>query len=267
MRLLNDENLNSLTSKQLHRLLKSAEQLIFEEELVNRNHFPGKEPQEIIQEIGSLSSKRKAQRLLSIRVDGYVEERLTLLRVLLKRFNLKCYDNGECKPIKTQTTDPLEQLAGKLALNLVDVSTPTGEQHHLPYKDILKHSRLRYPQDGLDKIVRERLVAIEGADASAQATPLEDPIHNQMDTVAKIRESFSGKVSDEFIEKKINLLTKQSGLAIISRFELEMRALVEFNKEAVIKKLTEICGYRNTPSLSYEIIAHFAQTPLCRRRC
>lgn len=173
---------------------------------------------------------------------------------IAERYKLIFYQDRTVAFPTTTSTDHLKALAEKLALNLVDVSTKLGDT--LTYRAILEHEHLwkRREQDPI--VRRERFIAIVGAGASNAATPERNPIPDAAKAIEQIKEAFNETMLKKLIDEKVQYLRSRLEYASDAEFELQMKALIGLSPERVIDKLQKICGFKHSPSLLYEIMAH-----------
>lgn len=253
--LLTEKDLDKLDRTEVRNLLNRTKDFMFSGApgSIDRSKYGKKRREAIIATIAAFKSAAYVGRVIRQKEKTYHQPGRELLKVLAHELNLNYYSDLTCGPKQTLRKDALHRLADKMALNLVDVSTPTGGQIDIPYADILSNNELVDRRVG--SIVRERFVAVIGADASTAATPRDNPMPNQKKSLNSILKKFD-KVDEELIGEKIDSVRKQSGTLKPNEFEVALQALCAFSRKRVVKGLTEACGYRNTPSLSYEIVAH-----------
>lgn len=177
------------------------------------------------------------------------------LTALADKYRIKLFANGGIEFQDTKDDSTLRRLAGKLALNLVDVSTKIGDK--LPYSNILAKKNLWLEREDTNIIPRERYVVITGAGASNAATPRSKPMPSSLDAIKKIKKAYKGDVLQDLIQEKIEDLSESFEDAENPSFELQMRALASFSPEIAIRELRKICGLKHSPSLVYEVLAHF----------
>ncbi len=156
---------------------------------------------------------------------------------------------GKARLQKMEEKRELEELAAKLAINLIDVSTDFHEVKE-PHQQILVR------QDVKKKIIddwrlRERFIAITGAGATFAATRGFIPMGNEGIKIIKEKSSIDNALISEELDRleQIYRLDKDS-------FETQLLAISKFSRKGVIKVLKEICDHQNIPSLTYEILAH-----------
>ncbi|MEM1327457.1 MAG: hypothetical protein AAGI23_15955 [Bacteroidota bacterium] len=155
--------------------------------------------------------------------------------------------------------DNLRKLAGKLAINLVDVSNPFRTPKKLSaHKEILNK---KYREELLSDRHRdnslERFIVMVGKEASHIATggymPLQkEAIKDVMDHVTKKRKI---KIPEELIEEERRRLAQIYRLDK-DKFETYLLAISRFSREALTEALKKICDYDYCLSLEYEILAH-----------
>lgn len=143
----------------------------------------------------------------------------------------------------------IKQLAQKLAVNLVDVSTefPDGDK---PHKEIIEDWDT-LPQ--VDDRKRERFIAVVGAGASHAATGKHMPRARK--AAERIRNSIKNQEINKLIDKELHRL-RQIYRLDKEDFETELLACSKYCRDEVLEELTKICGVRYTPAIIYEILAH-----------
>lgn len=184
------------------------------------------------------------------------------LRSLLKRLittfeELRLYTDGSVDTLGDEAEVLLEDLAKKLALNLVDVSTLINKErinYQAIYKDpatYLNRSNIAPP--------RERFIAVIGAGATHAATKRsQKPIPLASEAMAELRQAFNRKVKKEFIDEEVKRLANLRQTSF-ENFETQLVALAKFNQNHLLDALTKLCGNRHVPALEHEIIAHLVK--------
>ncbi len=257
MSVLTEDALNRLNCRKVSEVLSNLDYYIFKAEncVHSRANRQGETPRQIIQRIGGFDNQSYTGRVMTQKSRNYLEDGKQLIRALRDEYDLVIFEDFSCSRRNTEPKSALLRLAGKLALNLVDVSTPTDQYENVPYNNILRTDDLASRRIGAKHIERERFVVVVGADASTAATSGSKPLADQEESAEYLREKFEG-VKPELIDKKITSIRKQSNAMDLNNFEATVQALCDFNRDMVIQGLEELCGYKHTPSLSYEIIAH-----------
>ncbi len=184
----------------------------------------------------------KAQRLNCI---GIIEK----IKRKYKEVEIYCTITVANCPL--QENRSLHKLAHKLALNLIDVSTPFEEQVN-PHKEIIQEKESFGIPIAEDR-EKERFILVAGAGASHAATKKYIPLG--MEAAEEIRKRIVKRIPGALIEAEIDRLRYSYRLPP-DEFETKILAYSKYGRKEVIEALREICGYAYIPSLSYEIIAH-----------
>lgn len=177
------------------------------------------------------------------------EEREVILQKIIDNYQVEIKeDTPSFRPLEEWTS--LEALAQKLALNLIDISTPSPEAD-IPHKTILKDEAIlgRRMAPG----VRERFILVAGAGASHAATKGSMPLTK--DGVKFIRDKITEEVINQLIEDEL-LRLRQIYKLDPEEFETQLLACSKYSRKEVLEGLKKLCGVRHLPVLSYEIIAH-----------
>ncbi|HMQ86762.1 MAG TPA: SIR2 family protein [Flavilitoribacter sp.] len=199
--------------------------------------------------VRTFSSARNAAN--SVKADKYVDWIWQMANI----FKLAI---SEDLSVRIQTWNPanlLNELGGKLALNLVDVSTSMKEDFP-NYSDIFDVKEIWEQRENAKVGMRERFIAIVGPNASYAGTLKHHPIPKREEAIQIIRKKIESKVASELIEEEIKRLTYLTQRNP-EDYETQLMVLSKFSPELVIKEVTKLCGNPNAPSLVYEILAHF----------
>jgi hypothetical protein len=177
-----------------------------------------------------------------------------LFRKLLHHFKFLIDGDYHITSPQAVPQNHLDELAGKLALNLIDISTSFNERI-ISYDSILADPILRARRTSAERVQRERYIAIVGAGASNAATYHNTPIPTTQEAIRQLYDAFKGKVDADLIRAEVRRLSNQMGREE-EDFETQLLAFNKFSTAIVGEKLKEICGNANAPCLAYEIMAH-----------
>ena len=252
-RLLTLEFLEGIKDRQhLREIFENCIQTIKQDQLFEKQKGEPYTQDRLAAHIGISSRKigygRSAHK--NLKTSAYTE----LFKKLLGHFELYLDASNRVYSPHTVDQDHVLELAGKLALNLVDISTSFS--HRISsYDRILDNHILVSRRSSAKQVQRERYIAIVGAGASNAATYGRRPIPTTFDAVQELHEAFNGKVARELIEAEVKRLSALTGREE-GKFETQLLALNKFSADIVRKKLDDICGNENAPCLAYEILAH-----------
>ena len=179
---------------------------------------------------------------------------LKLFDILCKDYHLMVNEKNEVISGNTPEEDPIKELAGKLALNLIDVSTSFDETID-DYDKILDNTALVHQRQGVEDVVRERYIAVVGAGASHASTLGKNSIPTSKEAIAKLFDAFKGQVDSDLIKAEVKRLNRFNR-SKEEDFETHLLAFHKFGPEITEEKLMELCGNANTPCLPYEVLAH-----------
>lgn len=181
------------------------------------------------------------------------------LRKIHKITKVSCNGKDERGNYVFIVVDPLKEhqlkkIASKLAINLIDVSTPFSN-NDLPHGKILKDASILEDKNIRTTNQRERYILITGAGVSHAATkgvmPLgEEAINDIKDFVIK-----EGAIPEYVLNDELNRLKLTTRLDE-TEFETKLLAYSKFAPKIVKRALKEMCGYEYLPNLEYEILAH-----------
>lgn len=177
-----------------------------------------------------------------------------ICQLILDRFNVVRID-GVYQVVGIEQDPRLEELAKKLALNLVDISTEFTKQNK-PHLAVLKDQELKSELKTNPNRPRERFIVVTGAGASHSATGGKMMLADQ--AAEHIRSTLTSD-ADKLLQQLVNEEIKRQKYvyrASTETFEATLLAYSKFKKEELLKILKEICGDRHLPSFGYEILAH-----------
>lgn len=172
---------------------------------------------------------------------------------LCKAFELIVHEDFQVKPV-IDNSDPLNELARKLAMNLVDISTRSREER-VDYENIFTDPGVYKNRSQGDK-VRDRFIAVVGGGFSHAATyDTKAPIPDSVEMIQRLRDAYEGNVIVEWVEDEINRLKSMASVQDAD-FETSLIAFTRFNEAFAVSELRKMCGYKHVPNLSCEILAH-----------
>jgi transcriptional regulator with XRE-family HTH domain len=161
------------------------------------------------------------------------------------------YDFAFIKGQSSINSKELELLAGKLALNLVDVSTPFRNRSK-PHLEILQNEKTIKLRSESSK--KERFIVVVGAGASNAAT--KGYMKTASAAANQIRESIQkNKTFKELVEKELRRLRLVYQLRE-DEFETQLLAFSKYCPEEVLGELRKLTSLKFVPSLAYEILGH-----------
>lgn len=257
---LQKHELLELSPYELNDVFVAVKKTIFDKDnpIVDRIKHPG-EPNVVLSNILGFKNSSAGQRIINSTDATKNKERVKCLTLLIEKYTLDVYKKNDKfrvagKP--SSSPDFFEKLAGKLSLNLVDISTAIGDER-LPLEQIFKKRWLWEKREKEEVTPRERFIAVLGSGASHAATPRDKPYLLADHTIKHIRESFeNGHVSSKVIDRLVKKLVKSRVITAQNNYETQLTALLRLDSERVYDELRKLCGYKDTPSLVYEIIAH-----------
>lgn len=147
----------------------------------------------------------------------------------------------------------LIELALKLSLNLIDVSTKF-EEKDIPHEIVLRKERLDTVKKIRTEAQRERLILITGAGASFAATKGIMPLSSNAIRIIE-EEIGESTILKNRIEKEINRITLATRLNR-DEFETQLLAYSKYAPDEVIAGLKKMCKLKHIPNLIYEILGH-----------
>ncbi len=157
----------------------------------------------------------------------------------------------EFSPSTLLNNEKLQELATKLACNLVTVSTTYNEKLN-PYKKIIKKESLEvFPK----AVQRERFILVTGAGVSHAATKGDMPLADEAIKVIEKEVVEVEGIPLAVIEKERRLINLATGLDY-NEFETQLLAYSKFSPEGVKRGLKKMCEIKHLPNLEYEILAH-----------
>ena len=143
----------------------------------------------------------------------------------------------------------LIELATKLAMNLVDVSTRFNE-YNKPHESIINHNRLsKYRKTNK----RERFILIAGAGASHAATKGVMPLTPDAIDIIRERIMDGSKILRKVIKRDIE------SMDAAHKFETQLLIYSKYAQEEIIEVIKEICRLKYVPNLIYEILGHMVK--------
>lgn len=180
------------------------------------------------------------------------------LEKIIKEFKIKQEQDADGKIIFSRLLPAddkyLEELAVKLALNLVDVSTRFDEYNE-PHKEIIKRDKLDKYRGSSSR--RERFILLTGAGLSHVATKGVMPLAK--DAIKFIKEEVKKtNIPNHIFEEEAERL-KFSTQLDINEFETQLLIYSKYAVSAVKKGLKKICKPKYIPNIEYEILAHMLQ--------
>lgn len=254
-----DEWLNSDDPRELGSYIRKCHYRLKKEP--HSQKFPGtdKTIAEKVKEItGDETGVSQIARLVTGNFGPSLVTYKTYLRNLFRTFPFIVDKANEISLKQEDTQDELlEELAAKLALNLIDVSTSLDEENIL-YQNILTDRQIWEHRIKDDRNHRERFIGIAGAGASNAATAYankENCIPNAKEAHHIIRENITHDILEELFQneqKRLDYYTRGG----IEDFERAMMTMAKFVPDKVLKELELLCGNRYVPTLVYEVLAH-----------
>jgi hypothetical protein len=233
--------LQSLRHDQLTKVLQDLVKHI-------KNNTNTKYNKDIASRIGISSSElSKAQNYLNNEITK--NRCLHIIEEIIKAYKIHVSSNGENYSFERAEDPTLFQLAGKLALNLVDVSTEFSEgaaphEKIIAEKSIVGHNRRR-----------ERFIAIIGPGASYEASKGVIPLAEEGAIQIRRRIEDKEPALDKLIKEELDRLRHVYRLDP-NDFETQLLAYSRFGLNIVLEGLEASYGLRYMPSLVYDILAH-----------
>lgn len=246
---------DNFTRQELAEIVRQILELIRKLRLIEKR-FPGeKYTQGKVSEIIQLSRSEDLSAAKKDRSPISVEKRCHIIQLLLSYFQ-EIEVTADGRPvIKNRMEDLVTELAGKLTLNLIDVSTKF-DNDSIPYNEMLVKEETYAERLAGKSAKRERFIAVVGAGASKAATiKSSEYIPDAQEAAARLRAAFTGRVDQSIIAEKTKQVAERMRTSP-DNFEAQMLAMAQFSAKMVTDELTNLCGNKNVPCLVYEILAH-----------
>lgn len=254
----NDEKEQHLSREQIAKIINDALALIKEFKLFEKHAGEKYNQKKVAYYIGltrseDLSNAKNDSPASSI-------EKMNDIRVsLFQKFpEITLSDDGKVE-LSSNLKVRIRELAGKLALNLIDISTEFDEEG-IPFDEMLVKKETYQERSNAESNKRERFIAVVGAGASNSFTINSDKdkdhaIPSTPEAIERLKKAFDKQVRDVMLPEKIKQVADRMRTSV-DNFEAQLVAMAQFSNTLVTKELIRLCGNKNVPCLGYEILAH-----------